>query len=354
MASIEPVPDAPAQPAKSHYRSWRKKFRKMKLRFDEKMKEGTNLCREEIKAKDIARRLQEQNDRLLDMLLEVNDSIHIPPNLRFNLLAPAETPSLSAVPELESDDPAYLKLKLVEAQQQVKEGRLSNVDFADFEKTINTSIRTRDTAPLISLESKVPHTDPTHPSTAAALSDRIDDILNINDSNKDGYGYLNPDHADLALLELDTALGDPFPSRQLPLISAPEPEPTEKDIQANNPVSVQNYLRRYHPQIFLQDAENALAEKAPREGGTKRAGGKRAPRGGAALESKMDLDEDEFGVIPETTTSGRKRARGDDDGSYRPKGGTSRPAKKRKAEGDGEGGGRGKKKPRASNGPMHE
>ena len=43
----------------------------MKLKFDEKMKESSNLCKEEIKAKEIARRLQEQNEYAETSLFDI-------------------------------------------------------------------------------------------------------------------------------------------------------------------------------------------------------------------------------------------------------------------------------------------
>ncbi|KAL9085708.1 MAG: hypothetical protein Q9165_007457 [Trypethelium subeluteriae] len=346
-----------AQPAKGQYRSWRKKYRKMKLKFDEKMKESGSLCKEEIRAKEVARRLQEQNDRILDMLLDINSSLQIPSDMRFNLHDPSRTPPLSAIPELESDDPTFLTLKVEQLRQQVRDGHLNQLDFIDLEKALTQKLTNLGTKPFDSLAS-VPHTDLNNPSTATVLGDTLNDILGISETNKDGYGYMEPNHVDAFLLDLDRSIGEAYSNNYPPLVHPPTPEPTEKDIAANNPVSVQNYLRRYHPQIFLQDAENALAEKATREGGgtggggSKRGGGKRASKGTAGIETKMELDplDEELGIMPEITGSGRKRARGEEDGSYRPKGGSSRPSKKRKAEGDGEGGGRGKKKARASNG----
>ncbi|KAI9663736.1 MAG: hypothetical protein M1821_007226 [Bathelium mastoideum] len=365
------------QPTKNHYRSWRKKYRKMKLKFDEKMKESSNLCKEEIKAKEIARRLQEQNDRMLDMLLDLNSSLQIPADTRFNVDEPTDIPSAFAPYEVETDDLAYLQRQLAQASQQAQEGHLNPLDFSSLEKALRHRMTTIGTKSLESLNS-IPHTNLNLPDTAASLGDTLGEVLGISESNKDGYGYLTPDHADAFLLDLDRAFNEAHPAPPTtaypPLLHPPTPEPTEKDLATNNPVSVQNYLRRYHPQIFLQDAEHALAEKTGRDSGvgagggggagsggggggaSKRSGGKRASKAGAAaaagFEAKMELDplDEELGIMPETTASGRKRARGEEDGSYRPKGGSSRPSKKRKAEGDGEGSGRGKKKVRGSNG----
>ena len=47
---------------KTPMRSWRKKYRKLKLRFDKVMEESNALYMDEHKQIAIARRLQEQNE----------------------------------------------------------------------------------------------------------------------------------------------------------------------------------------------------------------------------------------------------------------------------------------------------
>ena len=44
------------------YKSWRKKYRKMKARFDVVMKENTDMFKDEQRMESITRRLQEQNE----------------------------------------------------------------------------------------------------------------------------------------------------------------------------------------------------------------------------------------------------------------------------------------------------
>src|SRR2546430_876617 len=73
----------------------RKKYRKMRLRFEDKMRDSDILFKQEQAAIDTARRLVEQNDQILELLLDVNNSIHIPPHHRYNLRLPSDPPSLS-------------------------------------------------------------------------------------------------------------------------------------------------------------------------------------------------------------------------------------------------------------------
>lgn len=47
---------------KPRYKSWRKKYRKMKARFDDMMKSSSTMFKEEQKLEALSKRLQEQNE----------------------------------------------------------------------------------------------------------------------------------------------------------------------------------------------------------------------------------------------------------------------------------------------------
>jgi len=47
---------------KPKYKSWRKKYRKMKARFDEVIRDNNTLFKEEQKLEALSKRLQEQNE----------------------------------------------------------------------------------------------------------------------------------------------------------------------------------------------------------------------------------------------------------------------------------------------------
>ncbi|KAJ4287088.1 hypothetical protein N0V88_007782 [Collariella sp. IMI 366227] len=142
---------------KPTYRSWKKKYRKMRIVFDQKMHEGEELHRLEQKALATARRLAVQKDRLLDLLLDVNNSPQIPTDKRIDLSLP-------------SDDDALL---------------------LDIDRP---STPLPDAAPEISLKSlirDVPH------STFAAASDRFPDLLADLSAGRDSpadpaQGQLHP------------------------------------------------------------------------------------------------------------------------------------------------------------------
>jgi hypothetical protein len=163
-------------------------------------------------------------------------------------------------------------------------------------------------------------------------------------------------HEDDYLLALDTALNDPsiydpdaHDGRPLRIPSS-RPIPTEKELSIQNPDSVYNWLRKYRPQVFLQDKdhphpENVSEKSAARQGGTgksKRASGVST----ATPKEEQDMLDDELGFIPETGTGKGRRSKQDHDQSYRPKGGSGRGKRKRE---DGDPVTKGGRKKRASN-----
>ena len=164
--------------------------------------------------------------------------------------------------------------------------------------------------------------------------------------------YLSSSQEDEYLYVLDTALGaspstNPFTSSTRPLASLSDRE-KDREHTLRNPVSVYNWLRRYQPQVFLQDNEG-IPEKTGAK--SSRGAGKRASAAAAknmAEPPPLDFnDNNNNSMTPHrsiadpaapptgsSATKGGKRKR-DEDGGYRPKGGSggSRPAK-RKREGD--------------------
>ena len=92
-----------------------------------------------------------------------------------------------------------------------------------------------------------------------------------------------------------------------------------------NPVSVYNWLRKHQPQVFLQD--NELNSEKP----AKTTGSRTSKRASVAIKQEPELYDDDGIAIDMGATPRGKRKR-DDDGGYRPKGGNSRPAKRKKDE----------------------
>jgi len=124
--------------------------------------------------------------------------------------------------------------------------------------------------------------------------------------------------------------------------------PTEKELHNANPMSVLSWLRRNHPETFIQEKEAASERSAPRARG---GGGKRsslaqsvaaASAGTPVPVPKAEGEEgEEEAATEEKTGRGGRKTR--DDEAYRPKGGSSRPTKRKREDGDTVKVGRGKR-----------
>jgi hypothetical protein len=297
------------------------------------------------------------SSRLLDILLDVNNSAQIPPEKRIDL-------SL----DLPSDDDAL---------------------FLDIDRP---SIPPTGPTPAKSYKEllrEVPH------STFSSAAERFPELLADLEAGRDSPAdpaqgqshppsFLTADDIDNYIWELDTHLAGndeaapgvagmenlpPLPTLA-PLAHAerPNPKDSQRDLAVRNPTSVYNWLRKHAPKTFLQDGEHdrdggkdhggddghghgpgsgrrGKGERAPRGTGSARAKRTSAAhsRAAAATAESFEDAEDEFGygdggaMTPGAVGAagkGKRKRVVDDDPGYRPKGGSSRPTKKkRKSEG---------------------
>lgn len=301
-AEAPPPAEDPPKEQKAPMRSWRKKYRKLNLRFQKVMEESNQLWKDEHKAKALTRRLQEENDQLLEMLLDLNEDVHIPEH--YDLILP--------------DDPSSLR-------------QYNNSKAGAVSKSLDEMLK------------RISHTEeaPSDPS------------LLPPDLTGDKFpGYLEPAYEEEYLNNLDSQLGDddsaiaflaergarPPPSRHVP---------TEKDLQTSNPNSVISWLRRHHPETFIQDKDNQSEKAAakPRGPGTEtpeleyqslfphlhEVGKRMSIAAQATPQPKGDAEgaEEDAGAGDEAAPRRGSSKRSKDDEPYRPKGGSS---KKRKRE----------------------
>ncbi|KAK3383941.1 IEC3 subunit of the Ino80 complex, chromatin re-modelling-domain-containing protein [Lasiosphaeria ovina] len=351
---------------KPTYRSWKKKYRKMRIVFDQKMHDGEELHKLEQRALATARRLAVQKDRLLDLLLDVNNSAQIPPSKRFDLHidAPSDSDAL----------------------------------FLEIDRPSTPPSTPQPSRSYWQLLQDVPH------STFASAAERFPELMADLEAGRDSPAdssqgqphppsFLTADDIDNYIWEIDTRLASneykitgvmppPLPTLA-PLAQSNDTVPnsavngakdvgsvpvlTNRDFALRNPTSVYNWLRKHAPKTFLQDAETHTAAdkengdehpssargngRVKGERGTGSGRGTGGPRnkrasiaysrekGGLTLETVEFPDDDAVydAVTPTTAGSKGKRKRViDDDPGYRPKGGSSRPTKKkRKSEGGG-------------------
>lgn len=250
---------------------------------------------------------------MLEVLLEFNESIHVSPALRYDLSLPGDTPFLPA-PEQEIaplvNDAGLARTALKEAKAELASGNLSTSAYRQVEESIK---RNNEFAPSLQYSSlsKIPHT-----SRSAQDSEYGPSTLERR------LGYFTPEHETEYYLAKDAELGDEAAALQLERI--PDP-PTfaerEREASIRNPASVYNWLRRNQPQT-LQDHEVASEKSVSRPSNARTS--KRAPA------PRRDEDKDMFdddGMDAEPTPKNKRKR--DDDTGYRPKGGSSRPKKKK-------------------------
>ncbi|KAI1332652.1 IEC3 subunit of the Ino80 complex, chromatin re-modelling-domain-containing protein [Xylariaceae sp. FL0255] len=317
--------DSQVAEARPSYKSWKKKYRKMRITFDQRMRESEDLHSVEQKAMRTAKRLAVENDRLLDLLLDINDSPQIPFERRVDLTVDEDS---------DKDD-----------------------DATDSDASESTN---KPTKSLKKLVNEVPH------QSYAAYIERFPEIigdLEPKDSVAFPTSFLDADDIDEYIYQLDMRLGiKGRPTLAPSVVGTPNNTNTPANFALRNPTSVYNWLRRHAPKTFLQDLEKDK-DKDKDDRGDKEDGRKRKSSGGGGARSRkpkqstggrgkekdadkekdggkdkdkesaeaMDWDEDGGYDAPVTGTVKGKRKR-DEDGGYRPKGGASRPNKKRKSK----------------------
>ena len=270
--------------------------------------------------------------QLLDLLLDVNESNRIPPHLRYDLRSP--TPDALAVPALEPDrsprrayDANEARAALEELKADLTTGQISPRSYSQLEASLSDTmnkpkvLKHLDTTPHTTLDSVFPDNLP---------SDLDEDTPT---------GYLSPDHEDEFLSNLDITLGAaPLDTRsiapsQLTKTSARD---KEKDAMLRNPVSVYNWLRKHHPQVFLQDESNSdksTQKNAPKPSPKPSNPTKSSKRISAIPKQEQEILDEEGFLVEGNLEVPLKGKRKRDDEPYRPKGGSSRPTKKKRISG---------------------
>ena len=343
----------------------RKKYRKMRVHFDAQMKKSNDFFKLEHEAAETARRLQMEIDGLMDLLLDNNEArqhpnergcIDIshadPTNPPFPLLKSKYSELTEEEEEFDLDGPLkdsakaeYIRMiKDLHAKEKAEDEKVLGL-----KRSLSDLMRTVPHAPF-QVNSKPPSAfgiEGVNPSIAKDLE--------IAPGHPEPVAYLSADRLDDLLAQTDSALGlPPFPHFNYDTKYKPLAPPlTERELEFENPVSVYNWLRQNEPKIFLQDGEPAsLIEKAATKPGALRGAGKRAVLPAPSKPDAFEIVEEDglgydtsIGVVPhakgrEGSAAKRKRNSTEEDTGYRPKGGSSRPAKRKR---ESKGGGRGKK-----------
>lgn len=247
---------------------------------------------------------------MLEVLLEFNDSLHVSPDVRFDLSMPTDPPLLPTaeqeiVPLI--NDATLAKQAWKEAKAGLTAGSIDTSAYRIIEDNIK---RNKAFAPAQQYSTL----SQTHHITTDAVEKKPD-----NDCERQ-LGYFTPEHETEYYLALDAKLGDEAAATQLARIpDRPTFAERERDLSMRNPASVYNWLRRNQPQT-LQDNEIASEKSASRPSNQRSS--KRAP----AQRKDEDLYDEDGTEAQPTPKNKRKR---EEDTGYRPKGGSSRSKKKK-------------------------
>lgn len=356
--------EEPTERKPASCKSWKKKYRKMRVHFEHKMREGEDLHKDEAKAAAMVKRLAVENEwanpspplpshplpsalaflksaftdhvscilysRLLDLLLEINNCPQIPVDKRMDVslkpLSDSKTPSVAV----------------------------------DQEHAMRNGIAMKHLQELLA--------DVPHMSYTAARTSHAPYVKDLHPEDGESFPatFLTADDVDNYIFHVDSVIETDGAATPLPSL-APHAQAMSHTSPAlhphlKNPTSVTNWLRKHAPKIFLQDGEanhhsnhhsnNHHGDDEDEVGNSRRkskggagkadraakavAKSKRASvasKSAAANDWDPSVEEDhDFQATP-VPKGKRKR---DDDPGYRPKGGSgSRPTKKkRKSEGD--------------------
>ncbi len=289
-----------------------------------------------------------RNSRLLDMLLDLNNSTQIPPDRRFDLSV--DPPSDEDALILDIDRPSTPPRGALPARSYQK------------------------------LMREVPHL------TFASAAEKFPELLADLEAGRDAPAdpsqgqphppsFLTADDIDNYIWEIDTRLAGeeynntgvmpPMLPTLAPLAHTNEtgardqgPSASNRDFTLRNPTSVYNWLRKHAPKTFLQDGEHPEKENGDEPAATGRGHGRAkgergtgSTRGTGSVRGKRashrdkssaaadsEYPDEDMGYDASTPSAvggkGKRKRVVDDDPGYRPKGGSSRPTKKkRKSDG---------------------
>jgi len=304
---------------------YRKKYKKIKFKFDDVYRQSNELCIAEQNAQETAKRLARENELvfcphlwplkvnkvysfLLEMLLDTNDSPQMPADKRIDLDVQTSTPALSAVPSLITSE----ELERISQPSEPAVDEIHKEIIAIINKKAMEKAASRPPKTLQRLLETTPHITPTSPMISQAVLSELEPL--------EGYpapiAYMTAEQIDEYVYEIDATLG---------IAQGPPPANSQnppQDLAHRNPHSVYNWLRQHEPKVFLQDGEGS--EKSQGKPGSLRGAGKRASMPFPSKPDSLEIvEEDGLGYDPtiaglEPAAKGNKRKR-EDDGGYHPK-----------------------------------
>ncbi|PIB03198.1 hypothetical protein CB0940_11612 [Cercospora beticola] len=310
---------------RARYKSYRKKYRKLRHKFDGVLEENKRLFKEEQKMLGTARRLREELDSVLEVLLDLNQNQALPTDLRFDVSLENEHSAVANIPSVVDSNisPTEANALLMEYTTAVQNGQIPHLDLHVIREQIDKKLARQGLLSLDKLEEEVSHA---RPSLEKPLPS---DIKPDNASS-----YLTSQEEDDYLLRLDATLGDPVAqikekehAEDIKHWADMTPREVERQTELQNPQSQHNWLKTHAKQSGPTadiDDNDSVDVKPARGAGAKRNLAKQVgdrslgrAREGASPAASF-VDDDEFGSFVDDHP--KKRGR-DPDSTYRIKGG---------------------------------
>ena len=204
---------------------------------------------------------------------------------------------------------------LEEAKHELSTGQITPDSFRQLEAALNETLH----KPLsLSQLSGTSHT---------VLDDVPEDDLPHDIGESSPAGYLSLEHEEEYLAILDGTVEGSGSRHAGSADSHPiRSNDRDKDVALRNPVSVYNWLRKHQPQVFLQDSDSP-----PDRSSTRASNATKTPRRSTVFPKQEPEVLDDEGLLISASLEGLSRTkRKRDDEPYRPKGGSSRPYKRKK------------------------
>ncbi|KAK5727464.1 hypothetical protein LTR15_003360 [Elasticomyces elasticus] len=356
---------SPSQPDRTlPYKSWRKKYRKMRHNFDSTLEENKRLFKEIHKLDSTAKRLREENDGLLDILLDLNASPSLPPHLRFNIERGDYSLHVPAM-EIPADiSPEQANETFQTYKHAVQSGSLPAMDLQIIRHELDRKLAAQETIHIDQLAAQMPSL----PVKAEGA------VLSSDDLPTSEPAYLTPEQESAYLSSLDSRLGDngshnreaptPLSTSEEKHFAEMTPRELERHVELLNPNSQHSWLAARqklgilpgataveiggpdndNDSVISHEPAAAAAVKAPRkrvrkpkadgdlakrvgdraverareEGGGEGAGSPLVTAGSGTNSTGVGEDED-----PSVAAQGSGRKKRDVDGGYHPKGGNT-------------------------------
>ncbi|KAI5294313.1 hypothetical protein KEM52_004272 [Ascosphaera acerosa] len=213
---LGPTDEEARQLAAHGKKSYKRKYAKEKIKYELRVRECNELFQEEAQIRKLAKRLREQNDQLLEMLADLNETAHLDQWQRYNLDLPAnQGPALDELyrlpdsgdrqlpPGLNPSERSHAEDTLRRCKEQLHAGAITPATCREIERDILTGDLYRPRRYFALLREQIRQRLPGFPAARERLTLAAQDPNDISKS----FGYLAAMQEGTYLAELDQKAG---------------------------------------------------------------------------------------------------------------------------------------------------